>query len=431
MIPARAARHRLRIGAFLALSIVALALIGGMTVILRTFAAEQAQRAQAERASKVIILLRDVTRDAVAAESAQRGYYITLDRSYLEPYDLARERYRGALDILRQFAETSGDPRQPPLVAEIEALSEAKFAEMSENVALTRAAELNEARRRILSDRGKRTMERLRLAVDRLVRIEQDLLDRARGRAVEAEERIVPLLVGLLLLILIALGLALHLALRNAEAEARAAQAGELAEARDRADLLAGELNHRVKNLFAVVLAIIRMSGRDDPAAKPVAESIAARVTALLRAHELTQGKDGAQHVDLRKLADTVLAPYRGEGVEIGIDGPPLQLGAREATPIGLVLHELATNCVKYGAWSAPNGRLEVSWSGGADQEPLDLRWREHCAAAGISPSEDRGFGSTLLDGSIRQLAGTIDRTFHADGIEVRIVLPPAPRSKL
>jgi two-component sensor histidine kinase/CHASE3 domain sensor protein len=422
-----ATRHHLRIGAFLALSIVALALVGGVTVILRTFAAEQAERAQAERASQVIILLRDVTRDAVSAESAQRGYFITLDRGYLEPYQLARERYRGALARLRQLAEESGDPRQPAFVDEIAELSESRFAELGEGVALAAAGELNEARRRILSDRGKQTMEHLRLAVDRMAQNEQQLLDRARARAFEAERRIVPLLVGLLLLILVALGLALHLALRNAEAEARAAQAAELAEARDRADLLAGELNHRVKNLFAVVLAIIRMSGRDDPSAKPVVEGIAARVTALLRAHELTQGKDGAQHVPLTKLVETVLAPYRGDGVEIGIEGPAVQLGAREATPIGLILHELATNCVKYGAWSAPDGRLEVSWQGGSNQEPLQLRWREHCPAVGISASEDKGFGSTLLDGSIRQLAGTIEREFHPDGIEVRITLPAAP----
>jgi two-component sensor histidine kinase/CHASE3 domain sensor protein len=416
----------LRIGAFLALSIVALALVGGIAVILRTFAAEQAQRAQAERSSQVIVLLRDVTRDAVTAESAQRGYFITLDRSYLEPYQLARERYRGALARLRGLADASGDPVQPAFVAEIAALSDAKFAEMGESVALIGTAELNEARRRILSDRGKDTMERLRGAVDRMARNEQEHLDRARSRAVVAEQRIVPLLVGLLLLILIALGLALNLALRNAEAEARAAQAAELAEARDRADLLAGELNHRVKNLFAVVLAIIRMSGRDDPAAKPVVEGIAARVTALLRAHELTQGKDGAQQVPLAKLVETVLAPYRGAGVDVAIDGPAVQLGAREATPVGLVLHELATNCVKYGAWSAPDGRIEVTWQGGADEEPLELRWREHCSAADISPSEDKGFGSTLLDGSIRQLSGTLAREFHADGIEVRITLPSA-----
>jgi two-component sensor histidine kinase len=180
---------------------------------------------------------------------------------------------------------------------------------------------------------------------------------------------------------------------------------------------------------FAVVLAIIRMSGRDDPAAKPAAEDIAARVTALLRAHELTQGKDGAQRVALTKLVETVLAPYRGGGVAVEADGPDVLLDARDATPIGLVLHELATNCVKYGAWSAPGGRLEVTWSGGAEQERLGLCWREHCPAAGIAPSEDRGFGSTLLDGSIRQLSGTIERTFHPEGIEVRITLPAVTES--
>jgi two-component sensor histidine kinase/CHASE3 domain sensor protein len=414
----------LRIGAFLSLAIVALALVGGIAVILRTLAAGQAHREQAVRSSEVLTLLRDVTRDAINAESAQRGYFITLDRGYLEPYQLSRARYRGALRRLHALAERSGDATQPGLVRQIEVLSEAKFAELGESVALIAAGDLNEARRRILTDSGQRSMERLRLTVEQLARNEHAQLDLALGLAVDAERRLVPLLLGLLMLILLALGLALNLALRNAEAEAKAAQAAELSEARDRADLLAGELNHRVKNLFAVVLAIIRMSGRDDPTAKPVAEKIADRVTALLRAQELSQGAGGAAQVSLAKLVDTLLAPYRGEGSVAETDGPECELAARHATPLGLVLHELATNCVKYGAWSSPGGRLEVTWQCATRSDPLILCWREHCSGLDIMPSESRGFGSTLLDGSIRQLGGTLTRTFHSDGIEVLITIP-------
>jgi len=421
---AGAVPHRLRVGAFLAFAAVALGLVGGVTIILRTVAAEQAQRAQADRAATVLDLLRDISRDATNAESAQRGYFITLDRRYLEPYDLARARYRSSLAKLRDLAVASGDPLQPRMVDEIAGLSEAKFAEMQESVALIAAAELNEARRRILSDRGQQTMEQLRYSVATLARNEQAHLDRARSRAIDAEQRIVPLLVGLLLMILIALGLALNLALRHAEAEARASQAAELAEARDRAHLLAGELNHRTKNLFAVILALIKMSGRDDPAMVPAVETIAARVTALMRAHELTQGHGGAQRVVLAKLVDTVLAPYRNSGVAVSTDGPAVELRAREATPIGLVLHELATNCVKYGAWSTPGGRLDVNWRVGEPDAPLELHWREYCKQAIGENTPERGFGSALLDGSIRQVSGAIERTFHADGIEVTILVP-------
>lgn len=414
----------LRIGAFLSLAIVALALVGGIAVILRTLAAGQDHRTQAVRSSEVLTLLRDVNRDAINAESAQRGYFITLDRGYLEPYELSRARYRGALTRLHALAEGSGDTRQPSLVRQVEALSEAKFAEIGESVELIAGGDLNEARRGILTDRGQRTMERLRLTVDRLARNEQELLDRSLAMALDAERRLVPLLLGLLMLILLALGLALNLALRNAEAEARAAQAAELAAARDRADLLAGELSHRVKNLFAVVLAIIRMSGRDDPAAKPVAEKIADRVTALLKAQELSQGAEGAATVSLAKLVDTLLAPYRSEDSVVETHGPDCELAARHATPLGLVLHELATNCVKYGAWSTPGGRLEVTWQCQAAEAPLDLRWREYCNGIEVEPNDSRGFGSTLLDGSIRQLGGTLDRVFHPDGIEVTIGVP-------
>jgi two-component sensor histidine kinase len=248
----------------------------------------------------------------------------------------------------------------------------------------------------------------------------------AAADALASERRIEPLLMGLLVMILVSLGLALLLALRSADAEARASHAADLAAARDRADLLAHELSHRVENLFAVVLALIRMSARDDPAAKPVAEKIADRVTALLRAQELTQGAGGQQQVDLAKLVDTVLAPYRSGHSICEVDGPQLKLSQQQTTPMGLILHELVTNCVKYGAWSRPGGRLVLTWDCDGQPGKLALTWREHCPAPVAEPAGRKGFGSTLLDGSMRQLSGELTRTYHADGIEVRIAVPLA-----
>jgi two-component sensor histidine kinase/CHASE3 domain sensor protein len=400
---------------------VALCLIGGVAVILRTFAAQQAHRAQASRSNTMLTLLRDVSRDAVNAETGQRGYFITLDRRYLAPYEAARARYLTDLARLKSMAEASADPEQVRLAAAIEDLATTKFTEMQDSVTLITNLDLNEARRKVLSDHGKNTMDRLRQTIARLEQNEQRHLEGAVALADDAEKRIVPLLLGLLVLILLALGLALSLALRNAEAEAQAAHAAELAEARDRADLLAHELSHRVKNLFAGVLAIIRMSGRDDPAAKPMADSIAQRVTALLKAQELTLGAGGAQAVELGKLVDTVLAPYRSDGTDMVV-GPHLKLNARQATPLGLILHELVTNCVKYGAWSQPDGMLKVSWA--CPDGHLTLNWRELCAKPVSAPGERKGFGSTLLDGSMRQLSGELEREFHRDGIEVRISVP-------
>lgn len=413
---------RLRPGALIALAVMALALVGGVALILSTIRAEQAHRAQAARSNELIVLLRDLARDTVNAETGQRGYFITLDRRYLAPYQAADLRTPQVLQRLKALAAQSDDPRQRGLVGRIEQLTTRKFAELRRSVALVEQGDLVEARRSILTDEGKDTMDALRLGISELEDSERARLDAALADTVANERRIEPLLLVLLVLILASLGLALSLALRNAEAEARAEHAADLALARDRADLLANELSHRVKNLFAVVLALIRMSARDDPAAKPIADKIADRVTALLRAQELTQGAHGRSQVDLAKLVETVLAPYRSDHSHGEIDGPAFKLEERQTTPLGLILHELVTNCVKYGAWSQPGGKLALTWQ--CADERLELIWREHCAQAVAEPAGRAGFGSTLLEGSKRQLSGELTRTYHADGIEVRLVVP-------
>lgn len=417
---------RLRPSALIALAVVALGLVGGVALILSTIRAEQAHRAQAARSNEVIVLLRDLARDTVNAETGQRGYFITLDRRYLAPYQAAEFRYQQVVRRLQTLAAQSDDRSQANVVTRIQQLAAQKFAELRRNVELVQRGDLVEARRQILTDDGQDTMERLRLALAELEDSERARMDAALAETVASENRIEPLLLGLLVLILVSLGLALSQALRNANAEARAAHAADLAEARDRADLLAHELSHRVKNLFAVILALIRMSTRGDPAAKPVADKIADRVTALLRAQELTQGAAGNRQVDLGKLVDTVIAPYRSPHTHSEVAGPPVKLAEQQTTPLGMILHELMTNCVKYGAWSQPGGKLALAWECGHDGGKLALTWREYCTATISEPSATKGFGSTLLEGSTRQLSGELTRTYHDDGIEVRLTLPLA-----
>ena len=405
-------------------ALVAMALIGAMLLILNTIQAERAERGQVRRTNTVLLALRDINRAAVDAETGQRGYYITLDRRYLGPYLVGRERYRPALRQLTVAMGGSATPRQQQLLAQVEQLGDAKFAELDETVDQIGAGDVTGAQLRILSDEGQDVMERLRRAIVELETIEHGILTHASSFAAANEARVIPLLLMLLVLVGLTLGLGLWLVVRTANAEAAAANAAALGEARDRADLLARELNHRVKNLFAVVLAIVRMSGRDAPEAKPVIERIAARIHALLKAHEVTTGALGTPVAQLRDLVETAVAPYRSDSNAFEIEGPDAALPARDVVPIGLVLHELVTNTVKYGAWSVPGGKLAVRWtlSGGAPQQ-LALTWRETCN--GPCPgSEHKGFGSLLVQSSARQLGGTAERVFHDDGIELKMAFP-------
>jgi two-component sensor histidine kinase/CHASE3 domain sensor protein len=426
--PRRAARWRTgpHLRTLLLLGLVSLSMIGAVMLIWQTIGAERSQRAQAGRTNAVLMALHDLSRTAVNAETGQRGYFITLDRRYLAPYLVAREEYRPIIGRLRGLMGDDLAPRQRVLLDEIDHLSVARFAEIDETVAAIGDGGLLEARRRILTDEGQDVMERLRRAIGELETLELASFNRARDEATASEGRILPILVVLLGFIVATLTLGLLQVIRTADAEARAANASELAEARDRADLLARELNHRVKNLFAVVLAIVKMTGRDQPEAKPTVDRIAERIHALLTAHDVTQGNSAHRSARLSDLVEIALKPYRTPENHCRIEGGEVNLPERAVVPLGLVLHELTTNAVKYGAWAQPGGELAVAWraKGGA----LRLDWLE---THPLRETEDdaqarRGFGSTLIEGSARQLGGTIDRVFRPDGLTIRIEFPLA-----
>ena len=405
---------------FALLSVIGGAMVAGLFLVFETIEAERAQREQSGQTARVLVELRNVGSAALNAETGQRGYLITLDKRYLEPYETGRAQYQPALDRLRQSLGEDGTVRQLQLLDRIENLTQAKFAEMDESVALLRDGALLDARRQLLSDEGQEVMVRLRQAIREMEQIESDLLEQTASDTARAESRVLPLLTGVMVLLLFSLLLGYRLVFRTARAEARAEQSAALSEARDRADLLARELNHRVKNLFAVILAIVAMSARDEPKAKPVIDRISSRIRALLTAHEVTQGTEDQPPASLANLVETTLAPYRSEHVQARISGPEALLPAKHVTPLGLVLHELTTNAVKYGAW-ANGGLLSVRWQ--VDDGQLTINWDEDCRIADPDPSR-QGFGSMLMNSAARQLRGTIDRKFTPDGVSVRIEIP-------
>ena len=403
------------------LALMALAMIGLIVVAFQTIESERAEREQVERTNDILLELRNVSSAAVNAETGQRGYLITLDRRYLESYLIGREQIDPSLRRLRTAMEDEETTRrQNELVDQIEALATSKFAEMDESVRLLEDGRLIDARREMLSDQGQETMERLRRAIGEMERIEFQLLSDATEETARAEGRVLPLLGALMLLLIGSIVAGTRLVARTARAEVEAAQAVALGEARDRADLLARELNHRVKNLFAVVLAIIQLSGRDKPESKEVTDGIAERVRALLTAHEVSQGELDRPVASLRALVETTLAPYRSSKLTAEIEGEEILLPAKQVTPLGLVLHELTTNAVKYGAW-ASGGTIAVDWQRVGDT--IKLVWQERGDAIETEP-ERRGFGSMLMTSASRQFGGSIEREFLAEGVRVTIELP-------
>lgn len=402
-------------------ALVAAALLFGTYLIFSSVRAERAVRTQVERTSDVIDALRDIGMATVNAETGQRGYLLTLDQRYLASYQLGAATYPEAVRRLHRLLDSRATAEQQSLLARVEKLADSKFSEMAESVALVDDGQLLDAKARLLSDEGQDLMVELRATLRELERSESEALARAADEAARIESRMLPLLGWLVVLIVLALALGVWLVARTTRAEVAAANAGALAEARDRADLLARELNHRVKNLFAVILAIVKLSGKGEPEAKPVVDKISRRINALIKAHESTQGVTSQAVADLRELVETAIEPYRSEASHCELDGERVPLKAKAALPLGLVLHELVTNAVKYGAWSSPGGALRVEWR--REEGRIRLVWRERCDAPVAAPQQE-GFGSMLMTSSARQLSGTIKRTFHDDGVEVRIDFP-------
>ncbi|WP_114521404.1 CHASE3 domain-containing protein [Altererythrobacter sp. ZODW24] len=400
--------------------IIAASLLGSIVLIYETVEAERKERQQMQRTNEVLLELRNISRAAINAEAGQRGYFITLNRQYLTPYTVGQESYRSSLGRLDSLLGPDRTQRQAELYKLIEADAEEKFTELEQSVELIASGQLRDARRSILVGSNQETMQSLRQNIRQMENMENRLLADATAQTAITEGRVLPLLGGLFLLILIALIFGFEQASRAARAEAEAANAAALGQARDRADLLARELNHRVKNIFAVILAIVRMTGRDAPESKPVIDRISERIHALLTAHEVTQGSPEQPLAELQTLIETSFAPYSSEARGYSLEGSTVRLPAKHVTPLGLVLHELTTNAVKYGAW-ADGGRVDVRWeiSGG----DLIIEWREFCSEK-CEPGTREGFGSLLMTSAARQLQGSIERSFDDNGARIDIRFP-------
>ena len=189
--------------------------------------------------------------------------------------------------------------------------------------------------------------------------------------------------------------------------------------------LLIEELNHRVKNTLATVQAIASLSSRRATGVTEFVSSFTGRVQALAKAHTLlAQARmEGAELSALVReqvvLGDTV-------DPRILSSGPVLRVDAQCAVHLAMVMHELATNARKYGALSVPGGALSIGWELQADAERvLLMRWEERGVPEVNAPA-GKGFGTTLIEQTLRSHGGAISTRYGADGItaEIRFPLP-------
>jgi two-component sensor histidine kinase/putative methionine-R-sulfoxide reductase with GAF domain len=190
--------------------------------------------------------------------------------------------------------------------------------------------------------------------------------------------------------------------------------------------LLTRELDHRAKNMLAVVQAALRLTRADDLAG--YIRAVEGRVAALARAQSLLAAHRWSS-ADLRTLFDGELAAFLdGGGCDPRVDlrGPAVALPADAAQPLAIAVHELVANALKHGALSVPAGRVAIHWEvAGAADDVLRLDWTEMDGPPPRGAPTKHGFGSRVLDGILRrQLGGAVDMEWREGGLICRIELP-------
>ena len=223
-----------------------------------------------------------------------------------------------------------------------------------------------------------------------------------------------------------------ELARANETLEQRVAErTAELEAAIARQELLAREVDHRARNALAVIQSIVSMMPATPSG--DFQRAVDGRIRAMARAHTLLS-QTRWQGADLTRLVNEELEPYRDQQ-RVSIDGPAVMIKPTVAQNLALAIHELATNAAKYGALSAPDGRLSVSWV--LDGDILSFEWSER-ASLRIEEPAKQGFGRKVIEASVKvQLGGDIAYEWRRDGLLCALKLPsehftpPAPFAAL
>lgn len=212
------------------------------------------------------------------------------------------------------------------------------------------------------------------------------------------------------------------------ETTARIRADAALRESERQARLLLIELQHRVRNTLAVIRSICRRTAATSETAEDYAMHLDGRIDAFARVQSAVT-RDPAAGLDLEMLvADGLLALGAHEGERVpGITGPRVRLKPKAAETIALVIHELATNAMKYGALATDHGRITVEWSiDRADGEPhLVFRWIETGVRLTGEKPQRQGFGTELIERTLAyELEGKASLEFTPDGLHCIISLP-------
>ena len=190
-------------------------------------------------------------------------------------------------------------------------------------------------------------------------------------------------------------------------------------------EMLLNELNHRVKNTLAMVQSFAVQSLRDAGSAAQGRKALEGRLVSLARAHDVLT-REAWELADVSDVVASALSPYFAEipNHRLHTSGPKLLLKPKAALAFAMVLHELATNAVKYGALSNESGKIGIDWQVTSTPQQVVFRWTER-GGPRVKPPERRGFGSRLIEQGIKHdMAGHVRLDFQSAGLTCEIQVP-------
>ncbi len=196
--------------------------------------------------------------------------------------------------------------------------------------------------------------------------------------------------------------------------------------AEERQSLLTRELHHRVKNTLATVQAVAGSTARSATGLEQFQRAFSGRIASLARTHAIIT-EDEQQAASLQDLLRAELGRCEETSLrQVAVSGPPVLLTSELAIPLGMAIHELTSNCVRFGSLSVPTGGLKVSWRVESVEgvEELHLEWIEH-GGPRVEAPERRGFGHRVLDRVLgSQIQAHVAATYDPAGLQVGIQFP-------
>ncbi len=431
---------------FLLVGFLALLAIVGMTIYLGQRAQSYFDQAIASRDSRAAAM--QLENALQTAESSQRGFMVGGNEIYLAPYDTAKTEAQRQLDVLKTaFASDAPATAQ---VNRLQDITTQKFEEMDQTITLKRARHDDEALALFQTNKGKALMDEANLFVGGIVRQADDRLtagvEEQRSNAFWLRvvsgiaAGVIVIVVGATAFVLLRYARELRRARDevnglNSVLEQRVNErTRDLTTARDRAQLLLSEVNHRVANSLALVSSLVSLQAKavKDQQAKSALAETQDRIFAISLVHRRLYGSNDVRVVTLdeylKGLLDHLKTSMRGEGqnTTLSYDLEPVQMATDASINLGVVVTEWVTNAFKYAYPDGAAGEVRVRLRQLADGKAELVVEDDGVGRTEGAPAKGTGLGTRIVTAMAQSLGGAIVYEGRNPGMLARLTFVPA-----